>query len=285
MAHPMKKANQVARRAATILAVSVFLSTIASLPAATQGQTATLETKAIENELRAEFEGRIWELRASNASEGVRIKPPQEERGLFEAGAPLLLHIGKVRAARGRIEITARRVILFQQDGNWGKLQTRNRKFTFSARNKNMPLEAIAAALRLALIPESTAMGWIQREWISELPDNPEDGKKAKDRESVEVAPGVFTVGKGIKAPRCVDCPSPDFSEQARLARVSGTVVLKVIVTEGGWTSNLTIIEMAGFGLDEGAVRAVAHWRYKPGMKDGKPVSVVTKIHLNFSVR
>jgi TonB family protein len=37
-----------------------------------------------------------------------------------------------------------------------------------------------------------------------------------------------------------------------------------------------------GLGLDQKALEAVAKWRFKPGMKDGKPVPVIATVQVNF---
>jgi TonB family protein len=37
-----------------------------------------------------------------------------------------------------------------------------------------------------------------------------------------------------------------------------------------------------GLGLDEKAIEAVTKWRFKPAMKDGKPVAVSANIVVNF---
>jgi protein TonB len=35
-------------------------------------------------------------------------------------------------------------------------------------------------------------------------------------------------------------------------------------------------------GLDQQAMAAVSQWRFKPGMKDGKPVPVYANVEVNF---
>ena len=37
-----------------------------------------------------------------------------------------------------------------------------------------------------------------------------------------------------------------------------------------------------GLGLDEKAIEAVSQWEFRPGMKDGKPVTVAATVEVNF---
>lgn len=66
------------------------------------------------------------------------------------------------------------------------------------------------------------------------------------------------------------------------MARYQGTVVLSVVVEPNGTASHIRLLRSLGFGLDEKAVEAVRHWHFKPGMKDGEPVSVYATIEVNF---
>jgi TonB family protein len=42
------------------------------------------------------------------------------------------------------------------------------------------------------------------------------------------------------------------------------------------------VIRPLGLGLDQKAIEAVEKWKFKPGMKDGKPVAVQATIEVNF---
>jgi protein TonB len=42
------------------------------------------------------------------------------------------------------------------------------------------------------------------------------------------------------------------------------------------------MIRSLGMGLDQKAIEAVRQWRFKPGMKNGMPVSVKVEVEVNF---
>ena len=96
------------------------------------------------------------------------------------------------------------------------------------------------------------------------------------------VGGGVFRVGGGVTAPALVYKVEPEYSEEARKAKYQGTVVLYVEVDPSGKARNLRIVKSLGLGLDEKAIEAVNKWKFRPGYKDGKPVTVAATIEVNF---
>ncbi|MBM3775775.1 MAG: energy transducer TonB [Acidobacteria bacterium] len=96
------------------------------------------------------------------------------------------------------------------------------------------------------------------------------------------VGGGVFRVGGGVSAPALLFKVEPEYSEEARKAKYQGTVVLYVEVDTGGKARNLRVVRSLGLGLDEKAIEAVNKWRFRPGMRDGKPVIVAATIEVNF---
>ncbi len=93
---------------------------------------------------------------------------------------------------------------------------------------------------------------------------------------------GVYRVGGGVTAPRTIDAPDPEYSEEARKAKYQGTVVLWVIVGPDGRIHDVKVQRSLGLGLDEKAVEAVKRWRFEPARKDGQPVSVQVNVEVNF---
>lgn len=93
---------------------------------------------------------------------------------------------------------------------------------------------------------------------------------------------GVFRVGGGVSAPRALDTPDPDYSEEARKAKYQGTCVLWLIVGPDGKPRDVKVARALGMGLDEKAIEAVRNWKFSPAMKDGKPVAVQINVEVNF---
>jgi TonB family protein len=93
---------------------------------------------------------------------------------------------------------------------------------------------------------------------------------------------GVFKVGGGVSAPRALDTPDPDYSEEARKAKYQGVVVLWMIVGADGRPRDVKIARSLGMGLDQKAIEAVRRWKFEPALKDGKPVAVQINVEVNF---
>ena len=93
---------------------------------------------------------------------------------------------------------------------------------------------------------------------------------------------GVFRVGGGVSAPRALDTPDPEYSEEARKAKYQGTCVLWLIVDQSGKPRDIKVARSLGMGLDEKAIEAVRNWKFSPAMKDGKPVAVQINVEVNF---
>src|SRR5262249_23576777 len=92
----------------------------------------------------------------------------------------------------------------------------------------------------------------------------------------------VYVAGGGVSAPRLLFQVDPEYSEEARKAKYSGVVVLSIEVDQTGRTRNLRVAKGVGLGLDEKAMEAVKHWRFKPGFRNGKPVIVRAQVEVNF---
>ena len=73
---------------------------------------------------------------------------------------------------------------------------------------------------------------------------------------------------------RALYTPEPEFSEEARKAKVAGNVLVYLQVDTNGRPVNVRVIRGIGLGLDEKALEAVKQYKFKPAMENGKPVRV-----------
>jgi TonB family protein len=90
------------------------------------------------------------------------------------------------------------------------------------------------------------------------------------------------SIGPDITFPVLLFKKDAAYSEEARKAKHSGFVVLNVEVDASGQPTNIQVNRSLGLGLDEKAIEAVSQWKFKPGMKDGKPVAVQAQVVVTF---
>jgi len=129
-----------------------------------------------------------------------------------------------------------------------------------------IPFATFAAAIKQAAANNAKA---------SSVPPN----ATIKDQEPPS---GSYRVGNDVSAPIITAKSDPEYTEEALQAKLSGTVAISLVVDEAGMPKNLKVLRSLEPGLDRKALEAVQHWRFKPGMKDGKPVPVFANIEVNF---
>ncbi len=95
---------------------------------------------------------------------------------------------------------------------------------------------------------------------------------------------GPRRIGGGVSAPQVIYQVEPEFSEEARKAKVAGNVLVNLWVDTNGLPSHVHVIRGVGMGLDEKAVEAVKQYKFKPAMENGKPVLVELNIEVNFQI-
>ena len=74
----------------------------------------------------------------------------------------------------------------------------------------------------------------------------------------------------------------PEYTDEARRAKIQGTVVLRIEVDTRGQAQNITLRQSLGLGLDERAIEAVRRWRFRPGYRNGKPWVTAAMVQVNF---
>ena len=93
---------------------------------------------------------------------------------------------------------------------------------------------------------------------------------------------GGIAVGGGLIAPSVLYKVEPEFSDEARKAKYQGTVLLTIEVGEDGKPHKLQVLRGLGLGLDEKAIEAVSRWKFKPELRNGRPIRAAATIEVNF---
>jgi TonB family protein len=97
------------------------------------------------------------------------------------------------------------------------------------------------------------------------------------------VCGGVCTAGVGgVSNPIPIVTPEAEFSDEARRQKYQGVCMISIIVDTHGYPQDPRVIQPLGMGLDEKALAAVKLYRFKPALKDGKPVNARIWVAVNF---
>jgi TonB family protein len=93
----------------------------------------------------------------------------------------------------------------------------------------------------------------------------------------------TYTSGVGgVSNPVPITTPEAEFSDEARRQKFQGVCMISLIVDSHGYPQNPRVVQPLGMGLDEKALEAVKLYRFKPALKDGKPVNARIWVAVNF---
>jgi TonB family protein len=83
-----------------------------------------------------------------------------------------------------------------------------------------------------------------------------------------------------VTAPTLVYAPDPEFPKSAK--QDGGVCIVGLIVDTQGHPQQVHVVRSLGLDFDREAVRTVQRYKFKPAMRDGKPVAVSVNIEVNF---
>jgi TonB family protein len=110
------------------------------------------------------------------------------------------------------------------------------------------------------------------------------DSKKSSQVDNAPDPGPLFTSSEVTRKAVIVIRPEPQYTEEARQGRVSGTVILRVVLSSSGKVTNIEAKISLPRGLTEKAMEAARQIKFVPAMKDGKFVSQSVQVEYNFSV-
>ena len=94
----------------------------------------------------------------------------------------------------------------------------------------------------------------------------------------------VYLPGELTTKARIISRPEPQYTDEAREAGVSGTVVMRAVFASDGTIQNILVLRSLPHGLTEMAVKAARQIKFIPATKDGRPVSQFIQIEYNFRI-
>lgn len=96
--------------------------------------------------------------------------------------------------------------------------------------------------------------------------------------------PAKEAANAAVTEARAIYTPQPDYSEQARDAKLQGVCMVSLIVGLDGKPSNIVVTKKLGLGLDEKAIEAVKKWKFEPARRYGRPVLTHLTLSLHFKL-
>jgi len=79
----------------------------------------------------------------------------------------------------------------------------------------------------------------------------------------------AYRTGGGVSAPAPIYHPEPQYTAEARRAKIEGSVLLSLVIDENGAARNIKVVRSLDPGLDQSAIDAVRQWTFTSGQKDG----------------
>jgi TonB family protein len=89
-------------------------------------------------------------------------------------------------------------------------------------------------------------------------------------------------LARSVSPPLPLNTVEAQYTDEARKARINGVCTVTLIVDTNGFPQNPRVVKSLGHGLDEKALEAVKHYRFKPAMKDGHPFPAMISVDVNF---
>jgi TonB family protein len=163
-------------------------------------------------------------------------------------------------------------VVVVGADGNPTTIQVANRE--------SSPLDkaAIAAVRESQFVAgslEGKAVATRLMVWVPFL---------GGEEPAIPVA-GMPRTVRNLTLPRPLFTPEAEFSKEARKKRISGSLVIEMVVNEEGKTTNVHAVTPLGAGLDQEAVKSTSQYVFKPATLDGVPVPWLMDVEISFRLR
>lgn len=87
----------------------------------------------------------------------------------------------------------------------------------------------------------------------------------------------------GVSQPKCLYCPNPDYTDEARREGIQGTVLMSIVLDEKGTIKDARVVKTTDDGLGKQSINILRKWRLEPSRDpEGKAVAVRAPIETMF---
>jgi TonB family protein len=101
---------------------------------------------------------------------------------------------------------------------------------------------------------------------------------------SDETGEKIFPMAEVDTKPQILSKPEAAYTEAARKAGVSGTVLLDVALAPDGEVKHILVLRALPLGLTQQCINVARQIKFIPGLVDGKPVSVMVRVEYSFMI-
>ena len=102
--------------------------------------------------------------------------------------------------------------------------------------------------------------------------------------ETIPSCEGAHALTAGELVERATLAPVPDYPTVARKARIAGTVLVDITISETGEVEKAVVVKPLPFGIDQAAHDAVGKWRFEPVERDGTRVRACGRVRMSFEL-
>ena len=94
----------------------------------------------------------------------------------------------------------------------------------------------------------------------------------------------VYSFTDVSKRAKVLEVPAAEYTDEARVYRIRGTVVVTAVFCRNGKITNIEVVRGLPHGLTEKAVESTRAMKFEPAQKDGQPVSQRFRRELSFDL-
>lgn len=195
------------------------------------------------------------------------------------------LRIDNIHLEHRALRIEGRRIaVRFDGSGHPNDLLSSDRCTIFIPLTETINDSAIvqSAVPQLFLGPNEKLSSFVPDYWKASLSAMEETGSAFVLKDRTDWHPMTAKIGGDVLPPRAIYAPDPEYTDPARNARLQGTIVFQMVVTEAGEVGDFLLERPLGLGLDDQAAAALRTWKFKPATKGGKPIAARLHVEVNF---